>query len=41
MIDIKAPELAESIAEASLMEWKKSPGDAVAEGDLLVEVETD
>ena len=41
MIEIKAPELAESISEASLLEWKKAPGDAVAEGDVLVEVETD
>ena len=41
MIDIKAPELAESISEASLLEWKKGPGDAVAEGVVLVEVETD
>ena len=41
MIEIKAPELAESISEASLLEWKKAPGDAVTEGDVLVEVETD
>ena len=41
MIEIKTPELAESITEASLLEWQKQPGDAVAEGETLVVVETD
>ena len=41
MIEIKTPELAESITEASLLEWQKEPGDAVAEGETLVVVETD
>ena len=41
MIDVKVPELAESIAEASLLEWQKRPGEAVTEGELLVSVETD
>jgi 2-oxoglutarate dehydrogenase E2 component (dihydrolipoamide succinyltransferase) len=41
MIDVKVPELAESIAEASLLEWQKQRGEEVREGDLLVSVETD
>ena len=41
MIEVKIPELSESVAEASLGEWQKKPGDAVQEGDLLVVVETD
>lgn len=41
MIEIKVPELSESISEATLLDWKKNIGDSVAEGDVLVEVETD
>ena len=41
MIEIKVPELSESVSEATLLEWHKQEGDAVAAGDVLVEVETD
>ena len=41
MITVKTPELAESVAEATLLDWQKQPGDAVAEGEILVSVETD
>ena len=41
MIIVKTPELAESVAEATLLDWQKQPGDAVAEGEILVSVETD
>ena len=41
MIEVKVPELAESVSEASILEWRKQPGDAVAEGDVIVVVETD
>ncbi len=41
MIEIKVPELSESVSEAALLDWKKNVGDSVAEGDVLVEVETD
>ena len=41
MIEVKVPELAESVSEASISDWKKQPGDAVAEGDILIVVETD
>lgn len=41
MIDIKVPELAESIAEATLLEWQLQPGEAVKKDDILVELETD
>ncbi|MCZ6629577.1 MAG: E3 binding domain-containing protein, partial [SAR324 cluster bacterium] len=40
-IDIVVPELGESITEATVSAWLKSPGDAVAEGDVLLELETD
>lgn len=40
-VDIKVPQLAESISEATLMEWKKKPGDAVEQDEILIEIETD
>ena len=39
--EIKVPELAESVSEASLGEWLKQPGDYVAEGEVIANVETD
>ncbi len=40
-IEVKVPVLAESVPEASLLNWYKQPGDLVKEGDKLVDVETD
>jgi len=40
-VDIKVPVLAESIPDATLLEWKKKPGEAVARDELLIELETD
>ncbi len=39
--EIKVPDLGESIVEATVGKWHKQPGDAVAVGDILVELETD
>lgn len=41
MIEIKVPELSESVSEATLLEWHKPAGSSVSEGEVLVEVETD
>ncbi len=41
MIAIKVPPLGESIVEATVSRWTKQPGDAVAAGETLVELETD
>jgi 2-oxoglutarate dehydrogenase E2 component (dihydrolipoamide succinyltransferase) len=41
LIDVKVPQLSESVAEATLLQWKKKPGDAVAIDEILIEVETD
>jgi 2-oxoglutarate dehydrogenase E2 component (dihydrolipoamide succinyltransferase) len=41
MTAIKVPPLGESIVEATISRWTKQPGDAVAAGDTLVELETD
>jgi len=40
-IDILVPELGESITEATVSNWLKAPGDAVAADEPLVELETD
>ena len=39
--DVKVPQLSESVAEATLLQWKKKPGDAVAVDEILIEIETD
>jgi 2-oxoglutarate dehydrogenase E1 component len=35
------PEMGESVTEGTILEWHKQEGDAVAEGETLVEVSTD
>lgn len=40
-IEIKVPELPESITDATLVAWHKKPGDAVARDESLVDLETD
>ncbi len=41
IIDVKSPVLAESIADATLLEWKKALGDTVQRDEVLIEIETD
>lgn len=41
IIEILVPELSESVSEATLLEWKKQPGDAVEQDEILIDVETD
>ena len=41
IVDVNVPQLSESVAEATLLQWKKQPGDAVAMDEILIEVETD
>jgi len=41
LIEVKVPQLSESVAEATLLQWKKKPGDAIAIDEILIEVETD
>ena len=40
-IDIVVPEMGESISEGTVAAWLKSKGEAVSEGETLVELETD
>ena len=41
LVEVRVPVLAESVAEATLMDWHKQPGDPVKFGDALIDVETD
>ncbi|MFI4932776.1 MAG: 2-oxoglutarate dehydrogenase complex dihydrolipoyllysine-residue succinyltransferase [Burkholderiales bacterium] len=41
IVEVKVPQLSESVAEATLLQWKKKPGDAVAMDEILIEIETD
>lgn len=39
--DVLVPQLSESVSEATLLNWKKQPGEAVQADEILIEVETD
>ena len=39
--DVVVPQLSESVSEATLLKWKKKPGEAVQADEILIEVETD
>jgi 2-oxoglutarate dehydrogenase E2 component (dihydrolipoamide succinyltransferase) len=39
--DVVVPQLSESVSEATLMTWKKKPGDAIVADEILIEIETD
>jgi pyruvate dehydrogenase E2 component (dihydrolipoamide acetyltransferase) len=41
MIEIKMPRLSDTMEEGAVSVWRKQPGDTVAVGDVLVEIETD
>lgn len=40
-IEVKVPTLAESIPDATLLDWRRQPGDDVEQDDILIELETD
>ena len=40
-IEVKVPQLSESVAEATLLQWHKKVGEAVARDENLIDVETD
>ena len=41
IVDVKVPQLSESVSEATLLTWHKQVGEAVNEGENLIDVETD
>ncbi|MBH1957215.1 MAG: 2-oxoglutarate dehydrogenase complex dihydrolipoyllysine-residue succinyltransferase [Burkholderiales bacterium] len=41
IVEVKVPQLSESVAEATMLQWKKKVGDAIAVDEILIEIETD
>jgi len=41
IVEVKVPQLSESVSEATLLSWKKPAGAAVAADEILVDIETD
>ena len=41
MHEVKVPQLSESVAEATLLKWKKKIGDLIIQDEILIEIETD
>ncbi len=41
IVEVKVPQLSESVAEATMLTWKKKVGDSVAADEILIEIETD
>jgi 2-oxoglutarate dehydrogenase E2 component (dihydrolipoamide succinyltransferase) len=41
IVEVKVPQLSESVAEATMLTWKKKAGDLVAVDEILIEIETD
>ena len=41
IVEVKVPQLSESVAEATMLLWKKKVGDSIAIDEILIEIETD
>jgi 2-oxoglutarate dehydrogenase E2 component (dihydrolipoamide succinyltransferase) len=41
LIEVKVPQLSESVAEATLLKWHKQAGESVARDENLIDIETD
>jgi 2-oxoglutarate dehydrogenase E2 component (dihydrolipoamide succinyltransferase) len=41
IVEVKVPQLSESVAEATMLQWKKRPGETVERDEILIEIETD
>src|SRR6186997_3551079 len=41
LIEVKVPQLSESVAEATLLAWHKKAGEAVKRDENLIDIETD
>ena len=41
LFEVKVPELSESVAQATLLQWKKKVGEPVQQDEILIEIETD
>src|SRR4051794_13489061 len=40
-VEVKVPQLSESVSEATLVAWRKKQGDAVKRDENLIDIETD
>ncbi len=41
IVEVKVPQLSESVAEATMLQWKKKVGESVAIDEILIDIETD
>ncbi len=41
IVEVKVPQLSESVAEATMLQWKKKAGEAVSADEILIDIETD
>jgi len=41
IVEVKVPQLSESVAEATMVTWKKRVGESVVADEILIEIETD
>ena len=41
IVEVNVPQLSESVAEATMLKWKKKVGELVAADEILIEIETD
>jgi len=41
LVEVKVPQLSESVAEATLLQWHKQVGDSVGRDENLIDIETD
>ena len=41
IVEVKVPQLSESVAEATMLQWKKKVGETIAADEILIEIETD
>ena len=41
IVEVKVPQLSESVAEATMLQWKKKVGDAITIDEILIDIETD
>ena len=41
IVEVKVPQLSESVAEATMLQWKKKVGDSVSADEILIDIETD
>ena len=41
IVEVKVPQLSESVAEATMLRWKKKVGESVTADEILIDIETD